>query len=132
MEVKIAKFISNYWILFLLVAIKLFLQYVLVNPVYELHRDEFLYLNQADHMAFGYISVPPFTALISKIIYFLGGGIFWIRLFPALFGTLTVIFTWLIAETAGGSKFSRILAASALVFSPLMRINILLLSQIRR
>ena len=125
MEVKIAKFISNYWILFLLVAIKLFLQYVLVNPVYELHRDEFLYLNQADHMAFGYISVPPFTALISKIIYFLGGGIFWIRLFPALFGTLTVIFTWLIAETAGGSKFSRILAASALVFSPLMRINIL-------
>lgn len=125
MKVKIALFIKNYWILFLLVGVKLALQFVLVNPVYELHRDEFLYLNQADHLAFGYICVPPFTALMSKIIYWLGGGIFWIRLFPALFGTLTVIFTWLIAESAGGSKFSRIIAASAIVFSPLMRINIL-------
>src|SRR5664279_4778187 len=123
MEIKFRRFISNYWILLLFVALKLVLQFALVNPVYELQRDEFLYLNQADHLAFGYICVPPFTALISKIIYMLGGGIFWIRLFPALFGTLTVIFTWLIAESAGGSKFSRMLAASALVFSPLMRIN---------
>jgi len=69
MKVKIALFIKNYWILFLLVGVKLALQFVLVNPVYELHRDEFLYLNQADHLAFGYICVPPFTALMSKIIY---------------------------------------------------------------
>jgi hypothetical protein len=125
MEIKFRRFINNYWILLLFVAMKLVLQFVLINPVYELHRDEFLYLNQADHLAFGYICVPPFTALISKIIYMLGGSIFWIRFFPAFFGALTIVFTWLIAESVGGSIFSRILAASAIVFSALIRINIL-------
>jgi hypothetical protein len=125
MEIKFRRFISNYWILLLLVALKLVLQFVLINPVYELHRDEFLYLNQADHLAFGYICVPPFTALISKIIYMLGGSIFWIRFFPALFGALTILFAWLIVESLGGSMISTILATSALVFSALIRINIL-------
>jgi hypothetical protein len=125
MQLKLKEFIDRYWILLLLIIIKLILQVVVVNPVYELHRDEFLYLNQADHLAFGYICVPPFTAFISKIIYLLGGSIFWIRFFPALFGALTIIFTWLIVESAGGSLFSRIVAGSALVFSILARMNIL-------
>jgi hypothetical protein len=118
-------FIDRYWILLIMVAIKMVLQYVLVNPVYELHRDEFLYLNQADHLAFGYISVPPFTALISKIIYMFGGDIFWVRLFPALFGVATIVLVWLVIESLGGSLFSNILASAAMVFSALNRINIL-------
>jgi len=125
MNSTIRKFVDRYWILFVLIIIKMVLQYVVVNPVYELHRDEFLYLNQADHLSFGYISVPPFTAVVSKIIYLLGGGLFWIRFFPALFGTLTIVFVWLIIESIGGSLFSKILASTALVFSALMRINIL-------
>src|ERR1035437_9281336 len=125
MHLKFRGFIDRYWILLLLITIKLILQVVLVNPVYELHRDEFLYLNQADHLAFGYISVPPFTAFISKIIYLFGGSLFWIRFFPVLFGTLTIVFVWLIVKSIGGSLFSKILASAALVFSPLMRINIL-------
>jgi hypothetical protein len=64
-------------------------------------------------------------AVISKIVWLLGGGIFWIRLFPALFGALTIVFTWLIVESLGGSLFSKILASGAIVFSALMRINIL-------
>ena len=67
------KLVSNYWILIIFVVLKLVLQFVFVNPVYELHRDEFLHLNQANHLAFGFISVPPLTSLFSKIIYFLGG-----------------------------------------------------------
>jgi Dolichyl-phosphate-mannose-protein mannosyltransferase len=125
MNLKFKYFIGRYWILLLLVAVKLVLQYLLVNPVYELHRDEFLYLNQADHLAFGYISVPPLSAFISKLIFLLGGSMFWIKFFPALFGTLTIVFTWLIIESLAGSLFSKILASCALVFSPLMRINIL-------
>jgi hypothetical protein len=125
MNSEFRKFIDRYWILLILIAIKMVLQYVLVNPVYELHRDEFLYLNQADHLAFGYISVPPFTALISKIIYLFGDGIFWVRLFPALFGCATIVLIWLVIESVGGSLFSNILASAALVFSALIRINIL-------
>src|SRR5664279_1967002 len=125
METKVTRFIASYWILILLVCVKFLMQYVVINPVYELHRDEFLYLNQADHLAFGYISVPPLMALISKLIFLLGGAIFWIHFFPALFGVLTIIFTWLIVESLGGSLFSKVLAAAALVFSLLARINIL-------
>ena len=125
MTIKFKRFIKQYWILLLLISIKLILQYALVNPVYELHRDEFLYLNQADHLAFGYICVPPLMAVISKIVWLLGGGIFWIRLFPALFGMLTIVFTWLIVESLGGSLFSKILASGAIVFSAMIRINIL-------
>jgi len=125
MKIDLKRFIASYWILILLVCVKFLMQYVVINPVYELHRDEFLYLNQADHLAFGYISVPPLMALISKLIFLLGGGIFWIHFFPALFGVLTIIFTWLIVESLGGSLFSKVLAAAALVFSLLARINIL-------
>ena len=125
MNMKFRSLLSRYWILLVLVTVKLILQYVVVNPVYELHRDEFLYLDQANHFAFGYISVPPFTAVIAKIVYLLGGGLFWVRFFPALFGALTVVFVWLTIEELGGSLFSRILASAALIFSALARINIL-------
>ena len=125
MNIDWKKLFSNYWILLAFLVLKLVLQMVLVNPVYELHRDEFLHLNQADHLAFGYISVPPLTAVFSKIIYLLGGDLFWIRFFPALFGAITLIFAWLIVEEIGGKLGAKILVASALVFSVLLRINIL-------
>jgi 4-amino-4-deoxy-L-arabinose transferase-like glycosyltransferase len=125
MKSKLLQFFKGYWILILLVFIKLILQYVVVNPVYELHRDEFLHLDQAKHLAFGFISVPPFTSLVSRIIFLFGGDLFWIRFFPALFGALTLVFVWLIVESAGGGLYAKILASAALLFSPLLRINIL-------
>lgn len=125
MEAKLRRFIGSYWILVILVLIKLILQYLVVNPVYELHRDEYLYLDQAKHLASGYISVPPLTAVFAKIIFLLGGGIFWVRFFPAFFGAITVVLTWLIAESLGGRLIAKVIAAGAMVFSLLMRINIL-------
>jgi hypothetical protein len=125
MNLKIKNFIQSYWVLLIIVALKLILQFVLVNPVYELHRDEFLHLDQANHLAFGFISVPPFTSLISKIIFLFGGDIFWIRFFPALFGALTIVITWLIIEAAGGKIVSKILVSCALLISVLLRLNIL-------
>jgi len=119
------KVISNYWILVVLVIIKLVMQYLFVNPVYELHRDEFLHLDQALHPAWGYISVPPFTSWIASLIYLLGGGIFWIRFFPALFGALTVVFGWLIAESLGGKLISKILTSVFIIFSVYIRLNLL-------
>lgn len=125
MKPELKHFISNYWILFLLISIKFILQFALVNPVYELHRDEFLHLDQASHLAFGFISVPPFTSIISKLIFILGGDLFWVRFFPALFGALSIVFTWLIVESLGGKLPAKILASSAILFSVLVRINIL-------
>lgn len=111
--------------LFIFILIKLILQYVVVNPIYELHRDEFLHLDQAKHLAWGYHSVPPVTSWLSWLILHLGNSYFWIKFFPALFGALTIVVVWKTIETLKGSLYACILAATALTFSTLVRINIL-------
>lgn len=121
----IHSFFKNYWILILIVVAKFILQYSLVNPVYELHRDEFLHLDQAIHLSFGYISVPPFTSLVSVLIFFLGGDEFWVRFFPALFGALTIVFAWLSVEEMAGGTWSKLLVSTSLLLSVLLRLNIL-------
>jgi hypothetical protein len=45
-----------------ILSIKLALQFLLINPVYDLQRDEYLHLDQGKHLAWGYISVPPVTS----------------------------------------------------------------------
>ena len=49
-----------------LILLKFILQYTLIDPVYELHRDEFLHLDQARHLAWGYTSVPPVTSCFGE------------------------------------------------------------------
>lgn len=115
----------NYGILLLLILAKFILQYAMVNPIYELHRDEFLYLDQAFHPAAGYISVPPFTSWVAAVIHLLGGGLFWIRFFPALFGVLTIIMIWFIAEELDGGLSAKVIASVLFIFSPFARMNIL-------
>ena len=117
MKLKISVLFKDYWILLLFVAVKMILQMLVVNPVYELHRDEFLHLDQANHLAAGYISVPPLTSWVSFIIKLLGENVFWVRFFPTLFGAFTMIFIWLIVEQLNGGLLSKILASSLFVFS---------------
>lgn len=105
--------------------IKVVLQYLLINPAYDLQRDEFLHLDQGKHLALGYISVPPVTSWISWLINLLGGGVFWVKFFPALFGTLTIVIIWKTIEELGGKMFASMLGLIALLFSVLLRINIL-------
>lgn len=112
-------------ILLLFIALKFVLQYALVNPEFELHRDEFLHLDQAKHLAFGYLSVPPFTSWISYLILLLGNGVFWVKFFPALFGALTLLIVWKTTESLGGGLFAKVLAVTGFLFSAFLRINML-------
>jgi len=113
------------WILWALILIKFILQYLLIDPVYELHRDEFLHLDQARHLAWGYTSVPPLTSWISWIILQLGNGVFWVKFFPALFGALTLLVVWKTVEELKGGWFALLLGAISVVFSSLIRFNML-------
>jgi len=90
-----------------------------------LHRDEFLHLDQAFHPAAGYISVPPFSSWMSTLIYLFGGGLFWVRFIPAVFGALTIVLSWLIVEKLGGRLHAKLLATTFLIFSVYARINVL-------
>src|SRR5688572_11054484 len=86
--------VNHYIVLASLIAIKLLVHCFLINPVYNLQRDEFLHLDQANHLAWGYTSVPPVTSWISFIIKLFGNGIFWIKFFPVLFGVMTIYIVW--------------------------------------
>ncbi len=118
-------FLKKYWLLLVFVVLKMVAQYLVVNPVYELQRDEYLYLDQANHLAMGYASVPPLTSWISLIIQALGNGIFWVRFFPALSGAATMVMVWLTINELGGTIRAQVLAGCALLFSALLRLNIL-------
>lgn len=107
------------------VALKLLFQLSLISPVYELHRDEFLYLDQANHLAWGYVSVPPLTSWISSVIKFLGNSVFWIKFFPAIFGAVMIVVVWKTIGTLGGNTYARSLGATCVLFSALLRLNTL-------
>src|SRR5437868_6473669 len=112
-------------ILWMFIIVKLALHCFLINPVYDLHRDEYLHLDQARHLAWGFESVPPFTSWISLIILQFGNGFFWIKFFPALFGTLTMVVVWKAVEALKGNLFAMVLSAVSIIFSVILRLNIL-------
>lgn len=105
--------------------LKFLLQYILISPEYDLQRDEYLYLDQAHHLAWGYLSVPPVTSWISSVIYLLGNSVFWVKFFPSLFGALTILVVWKTIEELKGNLFALILGATCILFSTLLRINTL-------
>ncbi len=114
----------NTFILFGFIVAKFLLQYALISPAYDLQRDEYLHLDQANHLAWGYISVPPLTSWIAYIIKLLG-NIFWVKFFPALFGALTLLIVWKTIETLKGGLFALVAGSLAVLVSVILRINIL-------
>ena len=112
-------------ILFGFIVLKFILQYVLVSSEYDLQRDEYLHLDQANHLAWGYLSVPPLTSWFSYLILLLGNSFFWIKFFPALFGALTLLIVWKAIELLKGNLYALILGALCVLFSCLLRLNML-------
>lgn len=107
------------------IVLKLILQYWLINTGYDLHRDEYLHLDQANHLAWGFQSVPPVTSWIAFIIKVLGNNLFWVKFFPALFGVLTIVVVWKTIEELKGNLFALLLGATCVLLSALLRINFL-------
>jgi hypothetical protein len=112
-------------ILFFFVLVKFILQYSLISSEYELHRDEYLHLDQANHLAWGYLSVPPVNSWLALMVKLLGNSVFWVKFFPALFGALTIVVVWKTVEELKGNLYAQILASTGLLFSVLLRLNML-------
>lgn len=112
-------------ILLAFIIVKFLLSYHLISPEYDLQRDEYLHLDQAGHLAWGYLSVPPVTSWNSYLIYLLGNSVFWVKFFPALFGALTLLVVWKTIEVLKGNLFALVLGATGVLFSILLRLNIL-------
>jgi hypothetical protein len=115
----------SYQLLIGMMLLKLIFHFLIIHPSYDPHRDEFLHLDQANHLAAGYLSVPPFTAFLSLLIKWLGGGVFWVRFFPALFGALTLAIMLKLIELLKGGVFAKLLAVTVFMCSAMSRINML-------
>lgn len=119
------KRLTEYTCLVFFLILKVLLSFVWVNSVYELHRDEFLHLDQANHLVAGFTSVPPLTSLFSWLIKALGNGVFMIKLFPALMGALTLLYCWKTVGFLKGNLLAKCLVAVAFLCSALLRLNTL-------
>jgi 4-amino-4-deoxy-L-arabinose transferase-like glycosyltransferase len=115
-----------YWPLVLLLAVvKFALPFFLQHPVYELHRDEFLYLEQGHHLAWGYMEVPPMLSWLSWLTHFFGGSFFWVKFWPSFFGALTLVITCRMVKEMGGGFFAIFIAALCIIFTAYLRVHFL-------
>ena len=109
-------------LIYLLAIIKFILPYLLQNSYYEPHRDEFLYLAEGYHLAWGFMEVPPMLSIFAWLTHLFGDGMFWIKFWPNLFGALTFIYTAKIVQKLGGSAFAIFLAFLPFVFGVYLRL----------
>ncbi|MBC7920319.1 MAG: glycosyl transferase, partial [Ferruginibacter sp.] len=93
------------------------LHYALYHPAYELHRDEYLYLDQANHLAWGFLEVPPAISIQAYVAQAMGNSFFWVKFWPVLFGALTVWLTGRIVIELGGGRFAQALACLSVLVS---------------
>jgi hypothetical protein len=110
------------WIIILFgLLFKFLLPFLLSDPAFELHRDEYLYYEQGQHLDFGYLENPPLIGLLARMSSMMGGSFFWIKFWPALFGVFTLIAMAGIVRELGGKIFAQIVAMLGISFSAYMR-----------
>jgi predicted membrane-bound mannosyltransferase len=101
----------------LIVALRLLLHLLTAN-CYGIFRDELYYYACSQHMAWGYVDMPPFipavTWLFTKL---LGSSLFVLRLIPALSSSAAVALTGYLAYQFGGKRYAVALSALSIAVS---------------
>ncbi|HEY1467460.1 MAG TPA: glycosyltransferase family 39 protein [Candidatus Acidoferrum sp.] len=95
-------------------AVAVFLLHTLTNGKYGFHRDELLTLNNARHLAWGYVVYPPMTPFLGRVeLELFGTSLRGFRFFAALSQGLVVLLTGLAARELGGKREAQLVAALA-------------------
>ncbi len=109
---------SGQALVFYLAVFKLAL-HLLTASNYGLFIDELYFLACGQHLAWGYVDMPPLTAVQAKLAQSLfGASVAGIHLFPALAGAGLVLLTGALVRILGGSRFAQVLAALAILVAP--------------
>lgn len=96
------------------------LLHLFTNGRYGFHRDELQFLSDAQHLDWGFVAYPPFTAFIERIgLAIFGLSMVGLRLFSVLAQAAAIVITGLMARDLGGGKLAQATAALATAFSPL-------------
>lgn len=116
---------NNTRLLYALAFIKLVIPFLLQNAIYEPHRDEMLYLAEGNHMAWGFMEVPPMLSVFAWLTNLLGDSLFWVKFWPSLFGALTFLVTGKLILSLGGRAFALLLGFLPFIFGAYLRVHFL-------
>ena len=119
---KNEKIIDHNKLIYFLAILKFIIPFILVPAFYELHRDEYLYLAEAKHVAWGYMEVPPMLSFLGWIANLFGATMFWVKLWPGLFGAATFIITAKIVTDLGGKIVAIVLCFLAFILTGYIRL----------
>jgi 4-amino-4-deoxy-L-arabinose transferase-like glycosyltransferase len=87
---------------------------------YGWHRDELYYLASARHLELGYVDYPPATPAIARLVQVVApDSVVALRFTSILAGAVVVVLAALIARELGGGRRAQVLAALAVVISPM-------------
>jgi hypothetical protein len=83
------------------------------------HRDELATIDDARHLAWGYVAYPPFTPFVGRMALILfGPSIAAIRFFPSLAQGIALVLTGWMARDFGGRRAAQIVAGLAVAIAP--------------
>lgn len=103
----------------LALALARLLLHVLSNGQYGFHRDELAVLDDARHLAWGYVAYPPLTPFFAHVsMQLFGDSLGAFRTPSALAQSLAMLFAGLIARDLGGRRMAQVVAAIAVACAP--------------
>lgn len=106
------------------VALLMLVIHALTNHQYGFHRDELATIDDARHLAWGYVAYPPVTPLIARLaLELFGPSLVGLRLFSSLALSGAMVLAGLMAYELGGSRSSQLIAAVAVAIAPIVLIQ---------
>src|SRR5689334_15885861 len=83
---------------------------------YGFHRDELATLDDARHLAWGYVAYPPVTPFFGRLsLLMFGTSLAGFRFFASLAQAFAVVLTGLMARELGGQRTAQLVAAAAAI-----------------
>jgi len=98
--------------------------HMLTNGRYGFHRDELQVLDDARHLALGYVAYPPFTPFVERVsLALFGTSLVGLRFFSVLAQAAVVILSGLMVRELGGRRLAQLVAATSVTISPFALFN---------
>ncbi len=113
-------FFNNDLTLLILLALARLILHTATNGQYGFHRDELAMLDDAWHLAWGYVAYPPLVPFLTRLGWELfGAALPGLRLFSVVVQCVAMVLVGLMAKELGGGRGAQVVAALAAAIAPM-------------
>jgi 4-amino-4-deoxy-L-arabinose transferase-like glycosyltransferase len=107
-----------------LLALARMILHTLTNGQYGFHRDELVTLDDARHLAWGYVAYPPLTPSVARLaVGLFGPSLVGLRFLAAAAQGAAMMLAGLIARELGGSRWAQVVTTLAVAIAPISLIQ---------